>query len=293
MSNTRNLAATLERGAPIEPIPLPLARADWARVREIYGRRPCGTAPLLTAPNANAKISKTTLPAYSCALYAGRRHGYNVCPNAGQCESVCLGFHAGRNVFRDVRNAQAMRTYFLAEHPRAFYTIIADELRRAVRKRRRDTGKRGARVACRLNSYSDIAHETVAPFLFEEFGADCVQFYDYTKRDPRVRKPPANYHLTYSADERTTTAEVRDHLANGRNVAVVGRRRKGEPLPVSIYPIIDGDLSDARWNDPRGVIVHLSLKGHKVDRTSPFLRDDLLGLGNAVTVLEISPRRAS
>ncbi len=292
MSNNRNLAATLERGATIEPIPLALARADWARVREVYGRRPYGTAPLLTAPDANAKIAKTTLPAYSCALYAGRRHGYNVCPNAGQCENVCLGFHAGRNVFQDVRSAQAMRTYFLAEHPRSFYTIVADELRRAVRKRRRDTGKRGARIACRLNAYSDIAHETVAPFLFEKF-AKTVQFYDYTKRDPRVRKPPANYHLTWSADERTTTAQVRDHLANGRNVAVVGTRRKGEPLPVSIYPIIDGDKSDARWTDPRGTIVHLSLKGQSVDRTTPFLRDDLLGLDNAVTVLEISPRRAS
>tara|TARA_B100000287_G_scaffold416648_1_gene451562 strand:- start:272 stop:1144 length:873 start_codon:yes stop_codon:yes gene_type:complete len=290
MSNT-NLAATLER-QEVKPIPLALARSDWASVRAIYGRRPYGTAPLLTAPNANAKISKTTLPAYSCALYAGRRIGYNVCPNAGQCESVCLGFHAGRNVFDDVRSAQAMRTYFLAEHARSFYTIIADELRRAIAKRRRDTGKPGARIACRLNAYSDIAHEKVVPWLFDEF-ADSVQFYDYTKRDPRVRKPPANYHLTYSADERTTTAQVRDHLNNGRNVAVVGRRRKGEALPVSIYPIIDGDKSDARWTDPRGVIVHLSLKGRAVDRTTPFLRDDLLELGNAVTVLEISPRRAS
>lgn len=269
-----NLAAWLEHGAHgiYQQYPLNVAREEWADTRAKFGRKHDRTAPLLTAPDGNAKISKTTLPTYSLALRAGKYGGkFNVCPNAGQCETSCLGTTAGRNVFTETRTAQEMRTHFLAERPNAFLAILQDELWRALMKRQRDVGP-NARIACRLNAYSDIAWETVAPWLFDL----PVVFYDYTKRDPRVRKPPANYHLTWSADERTTSDQISDHLTNGRNVAVVGVRRKGEALPPCQHHIIDGDNSDSRYNDPAGVIVHLSRKGNALPATSPFLRDDLL-----------------
>ena len=292
-SLVKNLAAALERVGPIEPLPLNIARQDWAMVREVYGRKPNQyTAPLLTAPDGNAKIARSNKPTYSLALSAGRR-GYNVCPCAtDHCEDPCLGKCAGRNIFAETQTAQDMRTYFLAAYPRSFVTVLDDELWRGLLKRQRDVGP-NATIACRLNAYSDVIWPRVLGTDWFAKYRNLITFYDYTKRHPRTLVNVPNYHLTISANERTTHADIRAAFASGRNVAIVGARRYGEPLPASIYPIIDGDRTDARWTDPRGVIVHLSRKGKKLHAESPFIRDDLLGLTSASVVIDLSPRRAT
>ena len=271
---TKNLAARLEKAVGLVAADLDEAREKWADWRSAYGRKRDGSAPLLTDPGGNVKIAKASLPSYSLALAAGKYGRFNVCPAAGMCEKSCLGKTAGRNVMVNAQSAQAMRTDFLAASPAHFLAVLADEIRRAVCARRRAVGPY-ARIGVRLNAYSDIAWERVAPWLFAEF-SDSVQFYDYTKRDARSRRSVPNYHLTFSADERTTREQLLAHLDAGRNVAVVGKRRKGEPLPMSSVPIIDGDRTDSRWTDPAGVVVHLARKGNALDVGSPFLRDDLL-----------------
>jgi hypothetical protein len=103
-----------------------------------------------------------------------------------------------------------------------------------------------------------------------------VTFYDYTKVAKRRRAKgfPANYHLTFSL------SEDNDRLAyleanEGSNVAVVFDVRKGAPLPDTFAgrPVIDGDISDMRFKDPRGVIVGLRAKGSRgKSDTSGFVR---------------------
>ena len=78
------------------------------------------------------------------------------------------------------------------------------------------------------------------------------------------------YHLTYSASERSTRADIHEALDHGINVAIVfSDVAKGEPLPRTYsiagrtLPVIDGDLHDLRFKDPVPVIVGLRWKGSR------------------------------
>ena len=110
-----------------------------------------------------------------------------------------------------------------------------------------------------MNLTSDLPWENLVVKYFP-----FAQFYDYTKHLKRfVRflegKLPANYHLTYSRSEETTDAMVIALCKSGGNVAVVFR----DHLPKTWLGIevIDGDDSDLRFQDRKGVIVGLLEKG--------------------------------
>jgi hypothetical protein len=137
------------------------------------------------------------------------------------------------------------------------------------------------KLAVRLNTYSDIRWEKVAPFLFDSFRA--VQFYDYTKHPMRSRPEtsrPLNYHLTYSVSENTTEQELEKAAFSKRPLAVVVSIRSGKiksldgmrPLPETWagMPVIDGDESDARWTTPPGFAVLLRRK-HTMSKTHPMI----------------------
>tara|TARA_R110000823_G_C15867385_1_gene493815 strand:- start:819 stop:1139 length:321 start_codon:yes stop_codon:yes gene_type:complete len=100
-----------------------------------------------------------------------------------------------------------------------------------------------------------------------------LRFYDYTKRTGRVL--PANYHLTMSANERHADEDLAA-LADmyGSNVAVVFDTRRGHALPATYagVPVVDGDVTDSRWADERGVIVGLRAKGSAIGDRSGFVR---------------------
>ncbi|HXU04984.1 MAG TPA: hypothetical protein VN903_28685, partial [Polyangia bacterium] len=104
--------------------------------------------------------------------------------------------------------------------------------------------------------------------LMERFPA--VTFYDYTKNPHTMRafadgKLPANYHVTFSRSERNE-AECLEALSRGVNVAVVFDVKRGHALPETYYgrPVLDGDISDLRFRDPRdaqGYVIGLRAKG--------------------------------
>ncbi|MAT73431.1 MAG: hypothetical protein CMJ58_28440 [Planctomycetaceae bacterium] len=115
--------------------------------------------------------------------------------------------------------------------------------------------------AVRLNGSSDLPWERLHLELFEQFPD--VQFFDYTKLSHRVyrfmlHELPANYHLTFSVDAHMQK-EASDILRRGGTVAAVF----WPSLPNTWwgFPVIDGDLHDARFLDPSGVIVGLRAKG--------------------------------
>ena len=92
-----------------------------------------------------------------------------------------------------------------------------------------------------------------------------INFLDYTKNAGRfLRQLPENYHLTFSLSE-TNEKAARGVLANGGNVAAVFAN--GLPDSYLGRPVIDGDLHDLRFLDPKGgFIIGLSPKGSKAKR---------------------------
>ena len=72
-------------------------------------------------------------------------------------------------------------------------------------------------------------------------------------------KLPENYHLTFSRSEDTKDSEVKEFCSAGGNVAVVFRGHL--PSEWKGIKVIDGDVSDLRFQDEQGVIVGLVAKG--------------------------------
>ena len=100
-----------------------------------------------------------------------------------------------------------------------------------------------------------------------------VVFYDYTKFPINKRvNLPKNYTLTFSRSE-ANHDQVLENLRAGRNVAIVFSTKKSEELPSQYlgYEVIDGDIHDMRFLDPKGVIVGLKAKGDARKDTSGFV----------------------
>jgi hypothetical protein len=117
------------------------------------------------------------------------------------------------------------------------------------------------KLVIRLDGTSDLGLAAHFAPLFPS-----VQFVDYTKVIKRARAQyddpahPANWSITFSASEVTSDNLLRGLLDNGVNVSVVFA---GKTLPFQHigWPVIDGDVTDLRHLDPKGVIVGLRMKG--------------------------------
>ncbi len=196
--------------------------------------------------------------------------GHNTCPNASEgCKAACL-FTAGMaGAFASVNKARTEKTLFFFRNRAEYGKQLVNEIAALVKKAK----KKNLIPAVRLNGTSDLAWESIqfdGKSIMEHFPA--VQFYDYTKSAKRAKrhaegKMPANYHLTFSRSE-SNQAEVLDVIQSGGNVAVVFH----DKLPATYLgkPVVDGDESDLRFNDAKGVIVGLKVKGKAKQDTSGF-----------------------
>jgi len=118
--------------------------------------------------------------------------------------------------------------------------------------------KHGLKPVVRLNTTSDIMWENHN--LIQTFKN--IQFYDYTKHFKRMMKYlkgelPNNYHLTFSLNEKNHDQGL-EVLKCGGNVAMVFRNTP--PETYKGYKVINGDLHDLRFTDPKNVIVGLKEK---------------------------------
>jgi len=122
--------------------------------------------------------------------------------------------------------------------------------------------KKGFAFSVRLNGTSDIDWANIrvnGKTIFEIFSD--IQFYDYTKNPNKFKNIAPNYHLTMSYTGRNwQVCEML--LQQGFNVAVVFDVKKGKALPQTFngYKVIDGDTTDYRPLDGKGVIVGLRWK---------------------------------
>ena len=167
------------------------------------------------------------------------------------CEHACI-YETGHGMLPSTKAARIRRTLLYLQHPDEFYSGLDADLYQLTR----EAAARGLEPACRPNGTSD--QPQLARRLARRHPS--IQFYDYTKiRKPWLRVLP-NYHLTFSYSGENLS-DCMAALKHGINVAVVF----SGPLPASWhgYRVIDGDLSDLRFRDPKGVIVGLRPKGYK------------------------------
>lgn len=198
----------------------------------------------------------------------------NTCTSAsGGCINACLndsGYSELDGAWGVIKRCRVLKTLRYYADREGFMVLISHDIRR-----RAEACKAvGVKYVCRVNGTSDLPGLALA--LAHQFPS--VQFYDYTKHPkPWLREAP-NYALTFSRAE----DNARDCLLaiqNGVNVAVAFKLKRGALLPEKFMgrPVIDGDLHDHRWLDPKGpdgkgLIVGLRVKGRRNAKdTSGFL----------------------
>ena len=180
--------------------------------------------------------------------------GRNVCPHASAgCKAACL-FSAGRGAFDNVKSARLRKTLAFFKDKDAFLSDLKADIAALVKK----AHKMGMWPCVRLNGTSDLPWHKMG--IMESFPD--IPFYDYTPTKSRMidyleGKLPKNYSLTFSRKEDNQGA-CDEIMARGGNVAVVFR---DTPTAWKGKETFNGDDSDLRFLDPRGVIVALKAKG--------------------------------
>ena len=246
---------------------------------------------LLAPGDSNTKLRKNG-PAYltlglSLSPHTSAGVG-NTCAHASHgCRAACLNEQGLASVFASIRRARQAKTRFFFSERAAFIDMLCTDIRRGQRA----AAKQNTRLAVRLNVFSDLPWERVAPELFDEFRD--VEFYDYTKSARRAGQIRKNYWVTLSRSEVNEEDCIRA-LEAAANVAVVfadtggafagsAAQRQRLPRKWHGFDVIDGDESDLRFQDvrgrKRGRVVGLRLKAATV-----ATRDTAIKSGFAVPV---------
>jgi len=225
------------------------------------------TKPLFTPPWGSAKTKKNFIPTYILYLAPAIQNSFkiNVCPKASEgCKKSCL-FTAGKAKYISMINkARIEKTDFMLFDPTKFYRKLAAEISYNY------TVAFNEKIAFRLNGTSDLNHyqqiKRYANFDINTLPGNVI-FYEYTKNLNQAFNWLKNYprvNVTFSKSENNWD-QCKIALDSGINVAVVFNQ---VPESYKGYKVINGDVSDERFNDQKGVIVGLKAKGEaKKDKT--------------------------
>ena len=174
-----------------------------------------------------------------------------------------------------IQKARLARTDFYLSNRAGFMAQLVREIERAKRYARRKRKK----LVVRLNGTSDIRWESVPCIragkphanLFAAFSE--LQFYDYTKLPNRKIAGIANYHLTFSYSHRDEFAPIVARAVRFYGTAVNFAAVFAKSLPTYFLgrSVVNGDESDLRFLDTRGVVVGLVAKGRARRDTSGFV----------------------
>jgi hypothetical protein len=192
--------------------------------------------------------------------------GYETCPKrTAGCTAACLNTAGRGGMFKKgettnmIQEARKRKTRMFFESREQFLVDLEADIRLGIKQ----AEKKGLIPCFRLNGTSDIAWEKYD--IIEKFPK--VQFYDYTKMRNRKVSHLKNYHLTFSKAD-GNDMDVRLAAQAGMNVAAVF---KSMPETYIGRPVIDGDETDLRFLDPKGVIVGLKAKGKAKKDTTGFV----------------------
>jgi len=209
---------------------------------------------------------------YILHLAPANLSGYETCPKRTQgCTAACLNTAGRGGMFKKgettnmIQQARIRKTKMFFEDRENFLATLKNDICKAIKQ----AEKKGLIPVFRLNGTSDIAWEKYG--VIQEFPN--VQFYDYTKILGRKVNGLANYQLTFSAAD-GNDADVLKAFEQGYNVATVFGIKKSQPMPETYegMPVFNGDDSDLRFLDPKGVVVGLYAKGKAKKDTSGFVK---------------------
>ena len=231
--------------------------------------------PILSPGYTNAKTKKSDLNSNFLTgivyLSPYKLSGRNFCAFATKgCIRGCL-FTAGMGSFSNVQKARLRRSKLFIQDRAAFLEQLSNDIKRLQRK----ATKEGKKVCIRLNGTSDLPYHKVKfkgySSIMEAFPE--ITFYDYSKDHKRMFSAlPSNYDITFSYSEKTTVEEVNQVIRRGKNVAVVFR--SSIPKTWMGHRVINGDLTDLRFLDEKGVIVGLTAKGEAKKDDTGFVVDN-------------------
>jgi len=225
------------------------------------------------ATSAKIMHSKEFSHQYTYGLYLApaKTSGYNTCTHSTpECRMGCLNTsgRAAIEIFSGqnrIQNARIKKTRLFYEHQDFFMQWLIVEIKSARAKAKRDHFF----FSVRLNCTSDIDWANVmyqGLNIFETFPE--VSFYDYTKNANKFENKPENYHLTLSYTGRNWQ-QCEAVLAQGINVAMIFNVKHESDLPVIYkgYVVANGDLTDYRIDDAKGIIIGLKWKriGNRVN----------------------------
>lgn len=268
-----------------------MSRAASARNLRAWRAFDAAGTSVWTAPDASAKLAKGLSHAVAAAVHylapAETAGVGNLCPwSTAGCRLTCLNTSGRAGILLPGHRTNAILRA-RRRRARAFMLARAPYLARMLEEARRHVAHataEGFAPALRPNGTSDLPFEKILPELFN---IGCP-VYDYTKSRQRAldyvagRMPPT-YHLTFSASERDSVADLVALATAGLGIAVVFDSAacsdvlaRGTWLG---FPVIDGDESDARYLDRKrhgipsgGYFIALRAKGRaKKDRTG-FVR---------------------
>jgi hypothetical protein len=205
--------------------------------------------------------------------------GYEVCPKRSKgCTHGCLNMAGRGGMFKFgettnvIQKARIRKTQYFFEYRMNFMFNLVGDIQLAIKQAR----KQNLIPAIRLNGTSDLSWEKylipgTEMNIFQYF-PDII-FYDYTKVLGRKVSLYPNYSLTFSESE-DNLSDVLVAIKQGYNIAVVFGTRKGVALPDTYHglPVFNGDESDLRFLDPKGVVVGLYAKGKAKKDTTGFVK---------------------
>ena len=238
----------------------------------------------------NPKILKGLKQGYNTYilhLAPANLSGYEVCAKRTKgCTDTCLNTSGRGGMFKKgettnvIQQARIRKTKMFFENRAEFMKQLVADIELAIKQSK----KKNLIPVFRLNGTSDLAWEKYEVTVTDKAGCSIVfrnifeafpfvQFYDYTKILGRRVSGISNYYLTFSAADGNDN-DVDRAVAQGYNVAVVFGIKKNTPMPKDFLtrPVFNGDESDLRFLDPKGVVVGLYAKGKAKKDTSGFVK---------------------
>jgi hypothetical protein len=212
--------------------------------------------------------------------------GHNTCPKATKgCINACLNTAGRGGMFKKgeftntIQKARIRKTQLFYNDREQFMSLLVKDILLAIKQ----SNRLGLTPVIRLNGTSDISWEkypvkmgnVIYSNIFEAFGY--IQFYDYTKVLGRKVNNISNYSLTFSAADGNDN-DVIEAMKQGYNIAMVFQLKKTLDMPDyhvignKAVPVFNGDESDLRFLDPKGVVVGLYAKGKAKKDTSGFVK---------------------
>ena len=238
---------------------------------------------LLTIGNPKMiKGMKQGYMTYILHLAPATLSGYNTCPKAtAGCIAACLNTAGRGGMFKKgestnvIQQARIRKTKMFFENRVEFMALLVKDIELGIKQ----SEKKDLIPVFRLNGTSDISFEKYPAIrngleyenIFDAFSE--VQFYDYTKILGRKVTGISNYHLTFSEAD-GNALDTLNAIRSGMNVSTVFGIKKNSPMPDfwNGMNVFNGEDSDLRFLDPKGVVVGLYAKGKAKKDVSGFVK---------------------